>query len=382
MQLWQWSLAFVSDSNVDVPCWRAVDCNPYLAPSQGIGTLGPNCSKDGMPNCSRCFEGYHLRNQKCEMKHCHSDGTLNFGFHASRIFWCLHSAQLFVSLQCCLNLKVLVAMALQLLGQIARHLRWSSAQAAIPATVSAALGVASTGLKSWLFGHLLQSFLTPHDPSKTHQDSYVRGFELQNGQCRVKKCQCDHGHAAEGIRCGNHSWSQPQRHLGIWHNKVHPIQQEHVCREISQIFEKPGWVKVLWILLAMHLFAWLYACQLLCFSVWNWQLPESWPDVLRNLGKVHQERVSLIQWDLQRESVQLSKWCPWMQAVGINLGLDALTQAWMALKAFVQANLRVVLRYWDISRGFLKWQVVVLGMLVQIQVWLCARLWHAWTREI
>ena len=46
---------------------------------------------------------------------------------------------------------------------------------------------------------------------------------MQNGQCRVKKCQCDHGHAAEGIRCGNHSWSQPQRHLGIWHNKVQCI---------------------------------------------------------------------------------------------------------------------------------------------------------------
>ena len=108
MQLWQWSLVFFCGSNVDGACWRAVDCNPYLACSQGIGTIGPNCSKDGMPNCSRCFEGYHLRNQKCEMKHCHLDGFFVwfldclwlFSFNPSRIFWCLHSPQLFVSLRC------------------------------------------------------------------------------------------------------------------------------------------------------------------------------------------------------------------------------------------------------------------------------------------
>ena len=104
------------------------------------------------------------------------DEALPLGWNIEYIeFWCQSFQNLpdaSIQLSFCLaaalfELKVLVAMALQLLGQIARHLRSSSVQAAILVTISAAL-VGSTGsLKKLTLRRYLQSFLIPHDPSKT-----------------------------------------------------------------------------------------------------------------------------------------------------------------------------------------------------------------------
>jgi hypothetical protein len=121
---------------------------------------------------------------------------------------------------------------------------------------------------------------------------------------------------------------------GVWQHTGHhkatvgPIQQgERFVERLPSRFQETWcasrYCESCWPCTQLH-----HACYaFLCWTV----SCQSRPELFRHLIKAHQERVSLIQWDLHRESVQLSKWCPRMQAVGAAFGLMVLTHSWMAI---------------------------------------------------